>query len=632
MPASTPANTSAPARLRLALIALVLLLAGLATFFPPSFLADAEERLRDHMLRRAASAAPEDRLAIIDIDETSLAELGPWPWPRGRLADLVETLLADYRVPAVALDMVLPEPADPAGDRRLALLAEQGPLVLAVAFDFIPRQPPLAIGHLGAGQPADPARSALRATGHIANHAGLANARCLGNIGYQPGADGVLRSLPTNVRFQDRDYPSLAAALLACGAPAGTVPPPPTFTAADGRWRLTWRQSVAYLVIPAADILAARTPEKLLAGRRILVGASALGLADRVATPLEAASPGVLVHAVAASALLDEPRGQGPWPGNRLALGFALALALLALWLLPRLPAWGGALTLLLGTLAWLPVAYRSVVSGAEFSLAAPVHVGLGLLILVVPFEWWQAQRANRRIVGLFSHYVSPAVLDELLNRSLADTLAPAQREITVLIADMEGYTGHVARLSLPEATRLTRDFLGILTHPVLETGGTLDKYTGDGLVAFWGAPLPSPDAPLRALAAARGMLDGMAEFNRRRTAAGAPPVRLRIGIESGSAIVGDLGTPFRSAYTAVGDCINFAAKLQEAARDQAADLLIGPGTSARLPVDIIEPVARLALRGGNQPVTVCTLKPDPPAVACLGEGQKQHPVSHPIQ
>src|SRR5262249_52086204 len=153
---------------------------------------------------------------------------------------------------------------------------------------------------------------------------------------------------------------------------------------------------------------------------------------------------------------------------------------------------------------------------------------------------------------------------------------------ITVVSADMQDYTGLTNRSSLQEAAQLTREFLQCLTEPVLRCEGTLDKYTGDGLVAFWGAPLPNADHAPRALEAAQAMLANVRAWNERRVANGLAPARVRIGVESGSVLVGDLGTRFRRTYTAVGDCINAASKLQAIAKTLSCDLVVGP-VAARL-------------------------------------------------
>ena len=147
-----------------------------------------------------------------------------------------------------------------------------------------------------------------------------------------------------------------------------------------------------------------------------------------------------------------------------------------------------------------------------------------------------------------FSHYVAQPVLDEIVRLGMNYSLTPTLRDVTVLIADMEGYTQATSELSLEDAAGLTKDFLGCLTRPVLTWRGTLDKYTGDGLVAFWGAPLDCADQADWAVSAALDILAEVATFNLERQRTGAGPVQVRIGIESGRAIVGDLGNEFRSS------------------------------------------------------------------------------------
>jgi adenylate cyclase len=192
-------------------------------------------------------------------------------------------------------------------------------------------------------------------------------------------------------------------------------------------------------------------------------------------------------------------------------------------------------------------------------------------------------------------------VLDKMLSQGVDNPMVPQHCEITVVSADMQDYTGLTKRSNLHEAAQLTREFLQCLTEPILSFGGTLDKYTGDGLVAFWGAPLPIPDHTDRALQAARAMVDRVREWNEQRVREGLAPARVRIGVESGSVLVGDLGTPFRRTYTAVGDCINAASKLQAVAKVLSCDLVVGP-TAARLAAAAgLSPVTQMKLPGHNE-------------------------------
>jgi adenylate cyclase len=165
----------------------------------------------------------------------------------------------------------------------------------------------------------------------------------------------------------------------------------------------------------------------------------------------------------------------------------------------------------------------------------------------------------------------------------------------------MQDYTGLTNRSSLDDAARLTREFLQCLTEPILTCGGTLDKYTGDGLVAFWGAPIASGDHAARALDAARAMVLNVRAWNERRVAQGLAPARVRIGVESGPVLVGDLGTRFRRTYTAVGDCINTASKLQAVAKILDCDLVVGPVAAHLAAASGLTPVTQTQLPGHQQ-------------------------------
>ncbi|WP_374485353.1 CHASE2 domain-containing protein [Zoogloea sp.] len=577
---------------------------------PPAFIANLDESLRDTAIRAATHDTAETRLTVVDIDDDSLASVERWPWRRTTLATLVETVLSDYGAAAVALDMVLPEAGDPAGDDRLNALANSGPLVLAAALDFVARDRPLHIGTLSGGLPPSALHDRLTphpATGWIANHGGLRTANCVGSIGFAPDPDGIVRRLPLFAQAEGNAYPSLSLALLSDCTDQGALAGAAKLTDMRGDWRLPYRYGLSsYTVVPARAVLEHGAPRTLLEGRRVLIGASALGLTDRVATPLHPSTTGVMVHAVALSALLDAQETP-PLPAWLHPLPVAWLLATLAG--LTLLAALSGAKRTFTGIVAcgllWLAVVWGCIRIGIPVSPLAGFAAYVCLAGLVLPYEWSRQQKEARRLRRTFEHYVAKSVLDELLRHPDMDSLTPAYRDVTVLVADMEGYSGHTERLSLEAAGELTRDFLSCLTEPIIRLEGTLDKYTGDGLVAFWGAPINDPQHADHALDAARAILERMAEFNRQRAEKGEMPIRARIGIESGRALVGDLGTPFRSTYTAVGDCINIASRLQEMGRNYPWDVLIGDATVALTTHHALRPVATLPIRGLKQTVGV---------------------------
>jgi adenylate cyclase len=579
--------------------------------------ATAEAFVRDRLLRVMAGHSPVEGAVIVDIDETSIAALGPWPWPRSRLADMAEQALADG-AQRVVFDMVLPDPApdDAHGDERLASLAAAGKLVLAQAFDFAERESPLAGGvvagalaggSIGAGE-ARASAAALgpiaRATGVLGSHAGLGDARCVGNIGFVPDRDGVLRRLPLLTNWQGQPYPGLALAALLCeGAPpAGWLAAIPRD--GDGFWHLPFRHKVeSYTALPFADASEGRHPE-LLRGATVFVGSSALGLADRVATPLTGSIAGVAVHVEAWQQLRAAAAGDAPEPPPAMLLPLLAVAAMV--WLARRLASRVRLRALLspllLGVGAWLALAAWTVLEGGAAPVAGPLYGYAVLLLVLLPAEWAWAQGRLRARTRLLGRYVARSVLDELLRSEGEDPLTPRRADITVLVADMQGYTRLTAESTLEDAERLTREFLAAITEPVWQHQGTLDKYTGDGLHAFWGAPIAVADHADRTLDAAQAVLEAVRAFNAGRLARGEAPVRVRVGVASGVALVGDLGSERRSWYSAVGDCINFAARLQECARDLDVDVVCSAGTAERCRPGRLRPLAEVDVRGlGDQ-------------------------------
>ncbi|MEC4723513.1 adenylate/guanylate cyclase domain-containing protein [Noviherbaspirillum sp. CPCC 100848] len=611
LPASLRKYLPSVVWIRFGIAAAAVLLTAWAQWLPPvsgSYLAN--EWLRDHFIRVRASTVPEQRIVMIDIDEASLSKVGPWPWPRERLASLVENLVGHYKVSGVALDLVMPEPADAQGDARLAMLAQHGPVVLAQVLDYIDRDEPLRVGRITGGTPAESAPSGLptaKATGYIANHAGLQGARHLGNIGFVPDPDGTIRYLPMVTSFNGREYLTLSAMLFQCCGNGQAAQPDE-----EGFWRIPYsRDWSAYTLLSASQVLALKAPAELLENRLVIIGSSSLGLTDRVATPLAPSTSGMLVHAAALTSMLDEQEGKAParWPGRWIAVLFAVLVAGIAAYSFPRYSALSNVALLGIASALWLLLAYLIAPHDPSFSTTGPLASHLLLLAVGVPFDWQLAQRKSHSLLGTLRQYVATAVVDELLQSDLKDPLTPRELTVTTLIADMESYTTYVESLSIEEAAQLTRDFLACLTRPVLSKRGTIDKYTGDGMVAFWGAPLPVADHADLALEAARAIVEEVRRFSEVRMKAGMPALRVRIGIESGIAMAGDFGSSSRSIYTAVGDSVNVAARLEQVARNQPYDIIIGQGAVSRATRHSFKLLGDFSLRGKERTHTLYTLE-----------------------
>lgn len=260
----------------------------------------------------------------------------------------------------------------------------------------------------------------------------------------------------------------------------------------------------------------------------------------------------------------------------------------------------------LVGTAGWITVAAWLMRQQLGVHVISPI-LAHGILFFMVPLEWWLTQRDQGRLLRTFANYVAPPVLRQMLRQGIEQPLVPRYCEITVLSADMQNYSGLTTQGSLEDAAQLTREFLQCLTDPLLHQQGTLDKYTGDGLVAFWGAPVPMRDHADMAIQAGGQMVERIRQWNLQRCQQGKPMARVRIGIESGTALVGDLGTSFRSTYTAVGDCINSASKLQNAAKQYNHDIIVGPEAAKRATQAQLVRIGMIELSGHSRPLPLHT-------------------------
>ncbi|WP_130536270.1 CHASE2 domain-containing protein [Thiomicrorhabdus indica] len=549
---------------------ILVLLATALLYLNPSWTRPMDYVLQDMMTRLLVTETVPKEIVIVDIDDQSLQNIQSWPWSRELLAQLIENLFTLHHPKGLAIDMVMPEPRDEVGESRLQTLLQSYPICLAIAFDLEINNTPRQVGEVSGGAPAG--ETALVSKGFVGNHAALAqHAQCTGHISPWVDNDGLIRRLPQQVRFQDQQWPMIAQSLYQKVNPNQVLPESTRWLTIPYRIQANHWQSV-----PAQDILLQTLPAGYLDDKYLLLGSSALGLSDRVATPIHPWLPGVAIHAGALYKLLhpvDSPVWAKPV--------FVLIYALTAVAILAMLFFWSQTFWVLIASLGmgfgWLLLMSFALYGNQIMPWSLPL-VALALLIIIqFPFEWLVVDRYNRRITRLFQGYLSKDVVNQLIE-SRQDVLEPSVREVTVLFADIEGFTKLSEKIPTAELARITKDVLHVLTQEVHSHQGTLDKYIGDAVMALWNAPLDQADHADLAVRSAVAMLESLDLYNQSHPQQ--PKISVRIGIHTGPAMVGDLGTEQRHTYTAIGDTVNLAHRLHEWSKDYQTHILLSRETA----------------------------------------------------
>lgn len=566
---------------------------------------------------------------IVDIDDASLVQVGRWPWPREQIALLVEQLIHHYQVQQVGLDIVMSEPSPV--DHSFAAAADDHvvwAVALAYTGELSVRQGALAAFPLclsGLDLP--------EATGYLglSEHFAQSNLR-QGHIRPTFDSDGVIRQYPVFLQLNTECVPALALSMwgwwlgLSGDAPIsmkqgrlywGGID---TGTAGNGLLRLrNMRQAVGS--VSAADVLngTAELPPNAV----VLIGSSALGIGDRVTLPGGEVHAGVAVHGYAlAQWLMGATLAEPVW--LPLPVFLAVLGALLVLFQCAKRSA-------RLGLFVWCGMAV------IWFFAALFGRLGWGLFWPIAPFVWsslallsafgmrmYTLRRARGLLYRQFSAYVSDEVLQQLVASEADPRLLDSQRsEITVLFADIRGFTHLAEHLPPEETVRLVNQVMTYLGDHVARKQGTLDKFLGDGVMAFWGAPLAVPDHADRAVDCACNIINGLNELNADLRRAGLPTVALAIGVHTGMAAVGNMGSTERRAYSAIGDSVNLAARLQGLAGEPP--VLVSAQVQRLCTAHQFDALGECIVRGRDQPVSVYV------PLGCKYDGPICVPVIEPV-
>jgi adenylate cyclase len=620
--------------------ALSLILAGLLWallhFAAGSMLTQFEERSGDLVWRLGADHRDERRLIVVDIDERSLREIGPWPWPRATEARLVQQI-AGLGAREQIFDIVFADPRP--DDAALVRAVQQHRPVLAQVFALEQGGQP-SVGQLAGALdwPACPAPFAS-ATGYLANFAAL-GLQDAGHITPRIASDGLVRHQPAVICFQGKSWPALGLAALMHGSAesglalergAGWFDPPwqlatpgiapgPIPLDERGDLRVSWRlHPDSFISLSAADVLAGRVPAGLLDNAWVLVGSSAFGLNDSIATPFGGASAGLQVHAQIITALID---GRTPYTprGEPLAQSLAAGLGALLLWLLTRkegfrqrfpvylLPlaagAWGAllwtghALLLSRGAL-WL-----GWVDPALFILMAGTAMGI--------LEHAKSRLDRDRLYTHLSSYLPAPVAAALALQSPSSAIKASTNLVSVLFADIRNFSAYCEARPPEEAAAVLHAFFSTATRVVEAEGGVIEAFQGDAILAVWNGE-PSPGAPgdggasstghaRRALQAAIKMQAAMQGVLPDPAPAGLEPLALGIGVETGPAMVGSFGLASRRTHMVMGRTVTIASRLVEMTAELAHPILVGEGLAAQVGVAGLQSMGTFLLDGMRVP------------------------------
>ena len=362
----------------------------------------------------------------------------------------------------------------------------------------------------------------------------------------------------------------------------------------------------SFTYIPAIDVLNKSTSLENLRGKIVLFGTSAPGLLDLHTTPVEAAFPGVEIHANVIQGIMDQNLMHRP--GYTVVIEFILILVLgIALTaLLPRLPPVWGMMTS--SALVFLLISVHLAL-WTGFQLVAPVTTAAVLVIILYLFHTiyglFIETRVKQKLRLLFGQYVPPELVDEMSMKMDDRQLDGEVRNMSVLFSDVHNFTSISETMDPEELTRLINGFLTPITEAIQQNRGTIDKYMGDAVMAFWGAPQEDPEHALHALTAAMNMIQRIDDLKPAFLAEGWPEISIGIGINSGEMNVGNKGSKFRVDYTVVGDAVNLGSRLEALTRVYGVDIIAGQNTRDAVPAFEFRELDRVRVMGRDEAVLI---------------------------
>jgi len=601
-------GTTIPFYVRLLTGALLTLFFSCMLIYFPAPTTLIESKLYDLRMKMRPTQPPPTDIVIAAIDDKSIEKLGRWPWNRDIIARLVDRL-AEADASVIAFDIIFSEK-----ERNDPLLAKSidnaGNVILPIVFDFAGKDRPAtaaATEQAALSSVTHPDRFSryqpITAKGQLAPVPQLTGkAAGLGHINMFPDRDGTLRWEALLIAFEDLLYPSLPLSVAArhMGIDTANINVDAARSIAVARsviptdeWGRTlinyYGPSQTFIHYPISDIINGQVKPEKLANKIVLIGATAVGIYDLRVTPYSPAMPGIEKHAAVVASILDNrfiTRAS-----DRLNLAVLIFSGLLLSALLAKMNvvkasmATAICLGIVVCTAFWIFSAH-----GLWINLTCPAANLIGIFTTVTAYNYWAEERFSRDIRRMFSNYVTARVVNELIKNPQMAKLGGERRVVTVLFSDIKGFTTFSEKHSPTEVVSVLNEYLGAMTEIIFKWEGTLDKFVGDEIMAFWGAPLIQDDHAERAVMCAMDMRSRLDELQRKWLSEGRPALDAGIGINSGEMLVGNIGAEGKKMdYTVIGDHVNLGARVEALTRKYEKPVVITAHTFAMLPAQFME-------------------------------------------
>lgn len=617
----------------------------------------------DSKVRLTMPQTVDERVVIVDIDEKSLSEQGRWPWGRDKLATLVGKLFDEHGTAVLGFDVVFAEVDESSGLMSLERLS-RGALRDNGAFQGIlqtlrpqldndarfaeaikGRQVVLGYPFSNTADIRTGAlpRAALLAGDFIAEPSVYSFTSFNGNLDrFQAAAasgghfnpitdiDGITRRVPMVVKYDNRYYEALSLAMVRAqaGFPALAPGYPPGAKTVEWlelrsddkmvRLQVPVDEHLAALIpyrgyahsfryVSATDVLKGKVPAGTFKDKLVLVGTTAPGLLDLRATPVEGAYPGVEVHANLIAGMLDGTLKHKP--GYVLAIDVLMLVAVGAIMIFV-LPLLSPLLATAMAALVAVAAIAFNVILWNSANLLVPLSNVLiliaALFALNMSWGYFIESRSKRQFTELFGQYVPPELVDEMARNPESYSMEGRKAELTVLFSDIRGFTTISEGLQPDELATLMNEYLGAMTDVVQKHRGTLDKYIGDAIMAFWGAPVDDPEHARNAVLTALEMQAELVRLNEVLTAKGWPHLAIGVGVNTGTMTVGDMGSTVRKSYTVMGDAVNLGSRLEGITKQYGVGIIVGESTREALRKEFVfRELDRVRVKGKDDAVGI---------------------------